>query len=92
MSPENVGTVLLYHILRSYLSCVPRRSDYILDHLNSETEMLQVEDHLNLLSAQYLVQCLDTENVCHTSIDNMRDNRDDNGQFYHSSVPDIVNY
>ena len=29
------------------------------------TKMLQVEDHLNLLSAQYLVQCLDTENVCH---------------------------
>ena len=27
--------------------------------------MLQVEDHLNLLSVQYLVQCLDTENVCH---------------------------
>ena len=27
--------------------------------------MLQVEDHLNLLSAQSLVQCLDTENVCH---------------------------
>ena len=26
---------------------------------------LQVGDHLNLLSAQYLVQCLDTENVCH---------------------------
>ena len=23
------------------------------------------EDHLNLLSAQYLVHCLDTENVCH---------------------------
>ena len=34
-------------------------------HLHSETKMLQVEDHLNLLSAQYLVQCLDTENVCH---------------------------
>ena len=34
-------------------------------HLHSETEMLQVEDHINLLSAQYLVQCLDTENVCH---------------------------
>ena len=34
-------------------------------HLHSETEMLQVEDHLNLLSAQYLVHCLDTENVCH---------------------------
>ena len=30
-----------------------------IDHLHSETEMLQVEDHLNLLSAQYL----DTENV-----------------------------
>ena len=26
-----------------------------IDHLHSETEMLQVEDHLNLLSAQYLV-------------------------------------
>ena len=34
-------------------------------HIDSETKMLQVEDHLNLLSAQYLVQCLDTENVCH---------------------------
>ena len=33
--------------------------------------MLQVEDHLNLLSVQYLVQCLDIENVCHhiTKID-----------------------
>ena len=27
-----------------------------IDHLHSETEMLQVENHLNLLSAQYLVQ------------------------------------
>ena len=36
-----------------------------IDHLHSETKMLQVEDPLNLLSAQYLVQCLDTENVCH---------------------------
>ena len=36
-----------------------------IDHLHSETEMLQVEDHLNLVSAQYLVQCLDTDNVCH---------------------------
>ena len=34
-------------------------------HLHSETKMPHVEDHLNLLSAQYLVQCLDTENVCH---------------------------
>ena len=36
-----------------------------IDHLHSETKLLQVEDHLHLLSAQYLVQCLDTENVCH---------------------------
>ena len=35
-----------------------------IDHIHSETEMLQVEDHLNLLSAQYLVQYMDTENVC----------------------------
>ena len=32
-----------------------------IDHIHSETKMLQIEDHLNLLSAQYLVQCLDTE-------------------------------
>ena len=36
-----------------------------IDHLHSDTEMLQVEDHLNLFSAQCLVQCLDTKNVCH---------------------------
>ena len=36
-----------------------------IDHLHSETERLQVEDHLHLIFAQYLVQCLDTENVCH---------------------------
>ena len=34
-----------------------------IDHIHSETKMLQVEDHLNLLSAQYLVQCLATKNV-----------------------------
>ena len=27
--------------------------------------MLLVKDHQNLISAQYLVHCLDTENVCH---------------------------
>ena len=36
-----------------------------IDHLHSETKMLQVDDHLNFLSAQYLVQCLDTENMSH---------------------------
>ena len=36
-----------------------------IDHLHSETKMLLVKDYLNLLSAQYLVHCLDTENVCH---------------------------
>ena len=36
-----------------------------IDHLHSGTKMLQVEGHLNLLSAQYLIQCLDTQNVCH---------------------------
>ena len=34
-----------------------------IDHLHSETNMLLAEDHLNLLSAQDLVYCLDTENV-----------------------------
>ena len=27
--------------------------------------MLQLENHLNLLSVQYLVYCLNTDNVCH---------------------------
>ena len=36
-----------------------------IDHVHSETKMLQVEDHINLLCAQYLVQCLTLENVCH---------------------------
>ena len=36
-----------------------------IDHLHSDTKRLLVKDHLNLLSAQYLVHCLDTDNVCH---------------------------
>ena len=36
-----------------------------IDNLHSKTKMLLVEEHLNLLSAQYLVGCLDTDNVCH---------------------------
>ena len=36
-----------------------------IDHLHSETKMLLVKYHQNLLSVQYLVHCLDTENVCH---------------------------
>ena len=35
------------------------------DHLHNETDMFQVENHLNLPSVQYLVHCLDTENDCH---------------------------
>ena len=36
-----------------------------IDHIHSETKMIQVENHMNLLSAQYLVQCLDTDNISH---------------------------
>ena len=36
-----------------------------IDHLQGETKMLLVEDHLNHFSAQYLIHCLDIENVCH---------------------------
>ena len=49
-----------------------------IDHLYSETKMLQVEDHLNLLSAQYLVQCLDTENVYHQDGTSTKGNEGDN--------------
>ena len=34
-----------------------------IDHLHSETKMPLVEDHLSLLSAQYLVHCLYTDHV-----------------------------
>ena len=36
-----------------------------IDHLHSETKMLLVKDHLNLLSVQYIVHCLATDYVCH---------------------------
>ena len=34
------------------------------DHMHSEAEMLQVEDHLNIISMKYLYfyHCLETEN------------------------------
>ena len=36
-----------------------------IDHLHNETEMLTVKQHSDLLYAQYLVQCLDPDHVCH---------------------------
>ena len=36
-----------------------------IDHLHYEAQMLKVTEHSDLLSAQYLVKCLDHENVCH---------------------------
>ena len=36
-----------------------------IDHLHCEAQMLKVTEHPDLLSAQYLVKCLDHENVCH---------------------------
>ena len=35
------------------------------DHLHDEATILKVEDHSELLSAQYLVRCLEPDNVCH---------------------------
>ena len=34
-------------------------------HLHCEAQMLKVTEHSDLLSAQYLLKCLDRENVCH---------------------------
>ena len=36
-----------------------------IDYLHCEGQMLKVTEHSDLLSAQYLVKCLDHENVCH---------------------------
>ena len=38
------------------------------DHLHSETKLLLVKDHLESLSAQCLVHCVDTKHVCHRII------------------------
>ena len=35
------------------------------DHLHTEAEMLNVKEHSELLSAQYLDRCLEPGNVCH---------------------------
>ena len=35
-----------------------------IDHLHCETEMLHVEEHLNLLSVKYLIQCLEPDSTC----------------------------
>ena len=37
----------------------------MIDYLHAEAEMLQVEDHSELLSAQYLAKCLQPKNACH---------------------------
>ena len=36
------------------------------DHLHVEANMLNVREHSELLSAQYLARCLDPGNVCHS--------------------------
>ena len=36
-----------------------------IDHLHTESEMLKVREHSELLSAQYLARCLEPGNVCH---------------------------
>ena len=57
-------TLARYSVLRMTVITSSHKMSSI-GHLHSETEMLQVEDHLNLLSVQYLIQCPDTEYVCH---------------------------
>ena len=36
-----------------------------IDHLHQESLMLKVKDHSDILSAQYLVNCLEVDHVCH---------------------------
>ena len=61
-----------------------------IDHIHSETKMLQVEDHLNLLSAQYLVQCLDTENVCHPHHQDGSSTKGNEGDNLHQALSNRV--
>ena len=48
--------------LRSATGCHKMSS---IEHLHTEAEMLKVREHSELLSAQYLVRCLEPGNVCH---------------------------
>ena len=36
-----------------------------IDHLHQESLTLKVKDHSDMLSAQYLVNCLEEDHVCH---------------------------
>ena len=36
-----------------------------IDHLHQESLTLRVKDHSDMLSAQYLVNCLEKDHVCH---------------------------
>ena len=36
-----------------------------IEHLHQESLMLKVKEHSDMLSAQYLVKCLDEDHVCH---------------------------
>ena len=36
-----------------------------IDHLHQESHTLNVKDHSDMLSAQYLVNCLKEDHVCH---------------------------
>ena len=36
------------------------------DHLHVEPEILRVREHSDILSAQYLARCLESDNVCHS--------------------------
>ena len=36
-----------------------------IDHLHQEAKMLKVQEHLELLSVQYLFGCLEEQHTCH---------------------------
>ena len=36
-----------------------------IDHLDQESLTLKVKDHSDMLSAQYLVNCLEEDHICH---------------------------
>ena len=63
-SESNIGKILRAQNETLRIVAGSHRMSSI-DDLHNETEMIQVEDQLNLPSVQYLVHCLDTENVCH---------------------------
>ena len=60
-----------------------------IDHLHQESLTLKVKDHSDMLSAQYLVNCLEEDHICHgitTKEPRPRPMKETRNSIHHSTV------